>query len=126
MLKKKVLLAGFSAAKPSWYCLEASPVYCFETLYVLVLASSNFSINENNMFSALSDDRGYLSLLSFFLHHIKTIMGRVSVLIHINVPAIRKFSFKLEREKEGDSQAYKSSKFTQTSLPLNKWNKIDS
>lgn len=73
------------------------------------------------MFSALSDDRGYLSLLSFFLHHIKTIMGRVSVLIHIfNVPAIRKFSFKLEREKEGDSQAYKSSKFTQTSLQLNK------
>lgn len=53
------------------------------------------------MFSALSDDRGYLSLLSFFLHHIKTIMGRVSVLIHIfNVPAIRKFSFKLEREKK--------------------------
>lgn len=51
------------------------------------------------MFSALSDDRGYLSLLSF-LHHIKTIMGRVSVLIHINVPAIRKFSFKLEREKK--------------------------
>lgn len=41
------------------------------------------------MFSALSDDRGYLSLLSFFLHHIKTIMGKVSVLIHINVPAIR-------------------------------------
>lgn len=53
------------------------------------------------MFSALSDNRGYLSLLSFFLHHIKTIMGRVSVLIHINVPAIRKFSFKLEREKKG-------------------------
>lgn len=52
------------------------------------------------MFSALSDDRGYLSLLSFFLHHIKTIMGRVSVLIHINVPAIRKFSFKRERERE--------------------------
>lgn len=67
MLKKKVLLAGFSAAKPSWYCLEASPVYCFETLYVLALASSNFSINENNMFSALSDYSGYLSLLNFFL-----------------------------------------------------------
>lgn len=96
MLKKKVLLAGFSAAKPSWYCLEASPVYCFETLYVLVLASSNFSINENNMFSALSDYCGYLSLLNFFYdHHIKTIMGKVSVLIHINVPAIR------EREKRG-------------------------
>lgn len=91
MLKKKFCLLDSQQLSLADIALMLASL----TQYVLVLASSNFSINENNMFSALSDDRGYLSLLSFFLHHIKTIMGRVSVLIHINVPAIR------EREKRG-------------------------
>lgn len=105
MLKKKVLLAEFSAAKPSWYCLEASPVYCFETLYVLVLASSNFSINENNMFSALSDYCGYLSLLNFFLRSsYKNNYGK-----GICLNSYQCTYQQLEREKKGDSQAYNSS-----------------
>lgn len=44
------------------------------------------------MFSALSDYCGYLSLLNFFLrssYKNNYGQGKVSVLIHINVPAIR-------------------------------------